>query len=167
MDNVIRTVAEPVAEAPKAVTPDWKPNERGPEAQALVEEPLDNTQDAILSSLGIGDVAKTLPTEELNNLTEIEGYLREVLDIKGVVPTKSTVDKALSGLKTEMGLDESSDPRIVLDRMGGVIKAWKQLSFITNPQEKKSLFLKLANTNSSKEMNRIVYQEMEAKKIWQ
>lgn len=163
-DTTFRSVSTE-APAPQ-VENNWEPNERGNSTEGLVEEPLDSTNQAILDVLGIGDDARTLPSDELTNLNEIDSYVKSILKSKGVTPTKSSVQKTLETLKSEMGLDESADPAIVLDRVGGVVKAWKDLSFITNPAEKRSLFMRLANATSSTEMNRIVYQEMNRKAIW-
>lgn len=162
-DSIVRSIPDATQEAPQVLN-ELAEGKHG--ATDIIEEPLTDSTDAILESLGIGDNAGDLPTEELNNLKEIEGYIADLLSNKGVTATKSSIAKSLTALKEEMGLDENADPAIVLDRIGGVIKSWKQLSFVTNPSEKRSLFMKLANASTSKEMNRLVYQEMEAKKIW-
>lgn len=163
-DSIVRAIPDITQEAPRSVT------ELGEGAHTtthdIVEEPLTDSSDAILESLGIGDKASDLPSEDIGNLKEIEGYVRELLSNKGVTPTKSSVDKTLKTLKEDMGLDENADPQVVLDRIGGVIKSWKQLSFITNPREKRSLFMKLANATDSKEMNRLVFEEMSRKAVW-
>lgn len=163
-DSIVRTISTE-APAPQ-VENDWQPNERGNSTEGIVEEPLDSTEGAILEDLGITDDVKTLPTEDQDNLSEIDSYIKGILKSKGVTPTKSSVQKYLNTLKGEMGLDENADPAIVLDRVGGVIRAWKDLSFIKNPSEKRSLFMKLANANSSEDMNRIVYEEMNRRAIW-
>lgn len=164
IDSVVRTISNE-APAPQAEN-NWQPNERGAEDTVAVEEPLDSADKTILESMGITDDQNNLPSEEQANLKEIDGYVLDILKRKGVVPTKSTINKELGKLREEMGLDEAADPAVVLDRIGGVIKAWKSLSFIKNPSEKRSLFLKLANSNSSEDMNRIVFEEMNRRAIW-
>ena len=65
-----------------------------------------------------------------------------------------------------MGLDPDSEPSVVLDRIGGVMKSWKSLTFVKDPHEKRKVFMKLARAQDSKEMNKIIFEEMEARSIW-
>jgi hypothetical protein len=72
----------------------------------------------------------------------------------------------MQNIKEEMGLDDFVDPDVSLERMGGVVKAWKEINFISDPQERRSLFMKLARQPDTKSMNRLVYQEMNKHTIW-
>ena len=47
------------------------------------------------------------------------------------------------------------------------VHAGYNLSFIKDPQQKRSMFMKMAKLNSSREMDEFVYKEMKAQKIWQ
>jgi hypothetical protein len=127
-------------------------------------EPVEKGSDAIYEALGTDDM---LPESHKDNVRELEAYVFDILQQKGIDPTLPAMKREIGTLKYEMGLDPDASLETTLDRMGGVIKSWKSLSFMKDPQEKKQLFFKLANAKSSSDMNRIVFQAMEKNKIWQ
>ena len=146
--------------------PDPKPNEVGAEENIGDLEPVENGQQAVLEALGIDDDINHLPADDKDNLGEVKQYVYDILERKGLAPTVGSIKKALTELKIEMGFDEEAEPSIILDRIGGIVKAWRNLSFIKDPKQKRSLFMKLAKMESSKEMDNVVYKTMEANKIW-
>lgn len=165
-DTVFRTAPEISQDT--SVT-EFKENHQGAEYDLTSHEPVEGeqAQESVLEALGIDDMVQNLPDESKSNLTEVSQYVLDLLGKKGTTATRGTVQSTLDSLKEEMGLGEDSDPETVLDRIGGVLKAWKNLTFISDPKEKRSLFMKLARQPSSKEMNRLVFKEMEAYQVWQ
>lgn len=130
-------------------------------------EPVGNKEQAVLSALGIGEDIKILPENEKANATEIAQYVEDLLQAKGIVPTQKAFDNKLNSLKEQLGLDPDTMAEVALDKLGGIVRAWKSLAFMEDPIERKNLFYKLARMKSSKEMNDEVFRVMEAKKVWQ
>jgi len=167
-DTVFREAPPPPVERPPAPEPDVD------KTRSLLSdgdnEPVEMFEErgksVVLEALNINEDPHNLPDKDKDNLGEVKNYVLEIVKQKGLSPTISSFTKTLNGLKVEMGLDEEAEPSIVLDRIGGVIKAWKNLSFITNPADKKRIFMKLANLKSSAEMNREVYRLMSDYKVW-
>ena len=168
-DSVFRTASVPEVTADTPKLPDPEPNNEDHHHDTGLQEPLDaeQSQEAVLNALGIDDMIQNLAEADLNNLTEVSQYVNDILAKKGVTPTASKITETLDSLKSEMGLDPSAEADVVLDRIGGVVKAWKGLTFITNPAEKRSLFMKLARQPDSKAMNKMVFEEMNRREIWQ
>jgi len=131
-------------------------------------EPIDSsdTDQTVLNALGIEDSLQNLADDDRSNLSEVSQYLLNILSKKGVSPTKGSLEHTLTDLKAEMGLEDDADADMVLERIGGVVKAWKELSFVTNAQEKRSLFMKLARQSDSKAMNKMVFDEMTKRSVW-
>jgi hypothetical protein len=121
----------------------------------------------VLDVLWINDTLNNLPEEDKNNVSEVKNYILGIIQAKGVNPTVSVFKDTLDSIKGEMGLSNEAEPSKVLDRIAGVVKAWRNISFIKDPQEKKRIFFKLAKLNSSAEMNREVYKIMEDYEVWQ
>ena len=117
--------------------------------------------------MGITDEINNIPSEDREYHNEVKEYVMKIIDKKGLTPTQTTFNSVLNGLKEDMGLSQESDPSVVLQRIGGVINAWKNVSFIKSPEEKRSIFMKLGKANSNEEMNRIVFEAWERAKIWQ
>lgn len=151
---------------PKPDLPDPKPNEVGAEEDVSALEPVENGQQAILEAMGIDDAVRNLSDADQDNLGEVKQYVYDILDKKGLSPTVGSIKKALIELKEEMGFDQEVEPSVVLDRIGGIVKAWRNLSFIKDPKQKRSIFMKLARLPDSKAMDEFVYQEMEKGHIW-
>lgn len=120
----------------------------------------------VLEALNINEDVNSIPSEDKANLQEVKDYVLEIVKTKGLSPTVAQFTKTLNGLKSEMGLEEESEPSVVLDRISGVVKAWRNLSFIKDPQEKRRIFFKLANLKSSQEMNKEVFRLMERQSVW-
>ena len=168
-DTVFRTSApapEIVVESPKL--PDPEPNNEQTHHDIGLEEPVDSekAQETVLSALGVDDMVQNLSEQDQSNLAEVTQYALNILSKRGVDPTASRINETLTNLKSEMGLDENAAPEVVLDRIGGVVKAWKNLTFITDPKEKRSMFMKLARQPDSKSMNKLVFEEMNRREIW-
>lgn len=120
----------------------------------------------VLSTIGITDDIGNLPSEDRANLSLITDFINGVIESRGLKPEASSYQKVMENLKIDMGLEEETDPVVVIDRIGGVIKAWKNLSFIRDPGEKRRMFMKLAKSPDSKSMNRLVFEEMNKKEVW-
>lgn len=119
-------------------------------------KPIDEV--GALESLGINDNPEVMPEQDRENLGEMTTYIKSILKSRGVEATRANFESTLNNVKTEMGLDPNTEPSIVLDRIAGVARAWKDMSFIKNPQEKRALFMKLARQPDSKAMNRLVFE---------
>ncbi len=151
---------------PKVKLPEPKLNEVGAEENIENLEPVENGQQAILEALGIDDAIHHMPASDQDNLGEVKQYVYDILERKGLSPTVGSIKKALTELKEEMGFDQEVEPSVILDRIGGIVKAWRNLSFIKDAKQRKSIFMKLARMESSKEMDEAIYKEMEVRKIW-
>lgn len=167
-DTVFRTSTPPVAQE-SVNLPEPKPNTQGAEYDTSDLEPIElkDVNQSVISLMGIDESIDHLPEEDQSNLSEVSNYLVDILKSKGVPANSKTLHRELESVRFQMGIDPNAEPSVVLDRIGGVIKAWKNLSFMTNGREKKSLFMKLARLDSSSDMNRMVFEEMEKKKVWQ
>src|SRR3990167_870638 len=164
--KISSTFNAPQVAQPKVNIPDPKLNEVGAEENIGDLEPVENGQQAILEAMGIDDAIRNMSDADKDNLGEVKQYVYDILDRKGLAPTVGSIKKALMELKEEMGFDREAEPSIILDRIGGIVKAWRNLSFIKDSKQKRSLFMKMARMESSKEMDEFVYKEMEANKIW-
>jgi len=170
-DTIFRSVPEPSIPLPMADGSDSQKNDVAPAEGFLGTEPIevfeDSGKDILLSSMGIDDEVENMPSEDKEKHQEVKFYLKDIIKQKGLSPTTSSFKRVLDDIKFDMGLDQEADPHVVLDRIGGVIQAWKQLSFIRNPEEKRRMFMKLGKAKSSLEMNRMVFEEMERRSVWQ
>jgi len=169
--SVFRTSSPPPITQDSSALPEPVKNEVGAEENIADIEPLEvreesGGKDIVLEALDIDSQLSDLPGEDQDNVKEVKRYIFDIIKSKGLSSTVGAFKNTLSEIKSEMGLSEDSDPSVVLDRIGGVVKAWKNLSFISNPQEKRSLFMKLARQPDSKEMNRLVFDEMEKRSVW-
>lgn len=116
--------------------------------------------------MGIDDDIKNMPVDDVENLNGVTDYLISLVKAKGKTPNALTLGRELDGLKLEMEMDEQTEPSVVLDRIGGIFKAWKQMTFIRDPAQKRSLFMKLARQKDSRSMDRLVFDEMEKRTVW-
>ena len=164
MSTLFRPPAEPFKPGPESEL-----NKEGAETIAEDIEPLEEREsregDIVLESLEINEDVRNLPLEDQENVKEVKSYIKDIIKSRGLQETIGVFKKTLQEIKEEMGLDGDSDPSIVLDRIGGVVKAWKSLSFLP-AEERKRAFLELSLMGSSKEMNRYVFEKMNDKKIW-
>lgn len=130
-------------------------------------QPVESKDQAVLNALNIGEEFKMLPENEKANVTEIAQYVSDLLQAKGVVPTQQAFNTRLNQLKEQLGLEPDTMAEVALDKLGGIVRAWKGLAFMDDEVERKNLFYKLARMKSSKDMNNLVFEEMNRKKIWQ
>lgn len=135
------------------------------------EAPIDIAEtggrDILLESLGIDENPKAMPEADRNNAKEVKQYILDIINKSGDSPTMGAFQRTLNDIKADMGLCIDADPSTILDRIGGVLKAWKSLVFIKDAHQKKSILYKLMRAPDSKEMNRIVFEKMNEMKIWQ
>lgn len=136
------------------------------ESTSLPIEPVKDPEQAVLKVLGVADDPKVMPADDREKLSEASRYVQDVLKTRGVTPSEQSFREVIDELRLEMGLDSNAEPSMVLDRIGGVAKAWKEISFISDPREKKALFMKLAQQPDSKAMNKLVLEEMNKHEIW-
>jgi hypothetical protein len=122
--------------------------------------------DALLDALDIDDDLMNMPEEDRENHKEVKQYILDIIKKSGDSPTMGAFKRTLNDIKADMGLPEGADPSMILDRISGVVRSWKSLSFIHSPSEKKSILSKLMRATDSKDMNRIVLEQMESKMIW-
>ncbi len=163
-DSVFRTITSQ-GESAQPTYESAKPSTVGFDSITDIE-PREAGDGAVLEALGIGDHPNTMPSEEKQKLMEIEEYVIDTLTKKGVSPTLPHIKKEVDKLRAEMGLDEEADPLVIFDKLGGVLNAWKNLSFIKDLSKKKSLFKKLSTLNSSKDINDAIFKEMEKGAVW-
>lgn len=151
--------------------PEPEKNNVGAESNEADIEPIELREergsDILLEALDITEPIENLPEEDRENLKETKQYILDIIKKRGDSPTMGAFRQTLNEIKAEFGLSEGSDPSTILDRIGGVVKAWKNLSFVTSPQEKRRMFMKLAKAENSREMNKIVFDEMERYSVWQ
>lgn len=167
MDDIV-TFRQPVGEQPETRTyqDGAKDNKIGPSTD-IMPEPIDGASmpQSILDVLGINGNARDLPSDEMSNLQEIASYLEESITKSGKVPSIKTMGSKLDEIREQLDMDDDTEASVILDRVGGVVKAWKGLGFMTDPSQKRSLFMRLARCKDSKEMHRLVYHEMD-KHTW-
>ena len=168
-DNNItfREAPAPAVEHEEVITPKGEGQRTTEHDDSEPVELRDREGSIVLEALNIDEDVNSIPSEDKANLQEVKNYVLEIVKTKGLSPTVSAFTKTLNGLKSEMGLDEEAEPSIVLDRISGVVKAWKNLSFIHDPEEKRRIFFRLANLKSSQEMNKEVFRLMEKQSVWQ
>lgn len=128
--------------------------------------PIEDNGSSTLQAMGFDEGVEALPTEDRENLQEVESYLKSILNKRGLSPTVGNLQKGLKEVKESMGLDEDADPQVVLDRVGGIAKSWKNLSFVKDAKEKRSIFMKLSKLKTSQEMDNFVYEQMNKDKVW-
>lgn len=162
-DPVFRTASEPTIPTPE---PEREPNKIGAEESLADKAPIEDGEQAVLVALGIDDTVRSMPDADQTNLSEVNAYIKAILEGRGVAPTQTAYTRTLEDLKYDMGLDTDAEPSMVLDRIGGVVKAWRNLSFISDPREKRRIFSKLSRAQSSSEMNKVVLQAMEEHEVW-
>jgi hypothetical protein len=158
MDVTIRSAPQQVSEAPVSHE-EFTKNDIGASVEA---PPVDNDTmpQTVLDVLGIDDFVRDLPSEEVENLNEICSYLNDQLKSQGKIPTALTMGRKLDEIREELEMDDQTEPSVLLDRLGGVVKAWKNLGFMSDPKEKRSMFMKLARCPDSRSMHKLIFSEM-------
>lgn len=149
--------------------PEPKKNEVGAQEDFGDLEPIDSDQSdgVILSAIGIDDSPRNLPESDKSNLHEMKSYVLDLLNSKGITPTLGAYKRMIGEIREKMDIDPDTEPSVLLDRIGGVVKSWKSIAFITDPKERRSVFMRLARQPDSKSMDRTIYEEMEKRRVWQ
>jgi hypothetical protein len=170
MDNITFRSA-PTVSAPTHPGPEPEVNNQQVQSGEDDREPVELREthgvSVVLDALGIDDRIDNLPEDDKSNVQNVKDYVMEIVKSKGLSPTVGSFKKTIDGLKEDMGLDKEAEPSIILDRIAGVVKAWKNLSFIKDVDEKRKIFYKLARLSSSSEMNKEVYKLMSDYKVWE
>ena len=164
MDTTFRTTT---TEEPAPQVNNFKENEVGAEENIEDIEPVEKTDEFILENLGVEDQVKNIPDDDKEYLSEISSYLKDVLKKDGINPTRGSLQRAFDKLKETLDLDPDTDPSVAIKKMGGLVKSWKFISFIKDLGERKKLFSRLAQQNSVEDMDKLIFEEYEKKKIWQ
>jgi len=169
MDVTFRSA--PVVSAPTPPGPEPEVNNQQVQSGEDDREPVELREthgvSVVLDALGIDDRIDNLPEDDKSRVSIVKDYVMEIVKSKGLSPTVGAFKKTIDGLKEDMGLDQEAEPSVILDRIAGVVKAWKNLSFIKDAKEKKNIFYKLARLSSSSEMNKEVYRLMSDYKVWE
>lgn len=129
-------------------------------------KPIESDRD-LLDALGVEDDYQVLPTEDKEDFQELKGYLTSYMAEKGLPQTSKGVKAAIESLKEDVGLHREADPQAIIKRIGGIAKSWKELSFIRDVTERKAILSRLMRATTRQEMDSIVFQAMEGKKVWQ
>ena len=129
-------------------------------------EPVENYEKATLKALGVDDSIRNITDEDQSYLKEASQYLLGLVKDRGLAVTQRAFNRVMRDLRIEMGIDPEAEPDSVLNRIGGMVSAWRDISFINDPKERKSLFMRLARLSSSAEMNKFVLQEMDKRKVF-
>lgn len=160
MDTIFRQAPSEPAETKLY---EREPENKNTGADQGMPEPVDthSMPQVVLDVLGIDGNVKDLPSEELGKLQDISSYLQDSLSKDGKTPSIKTLGTKLDQIREELDMDEDTETSVVLDRIGGVVKAWKNVGFMKDPAQKRSLFMKLARCKDSKEMHRLVFSEMD------
>ena len=169
MSGTIFRSSDPPVKPPSAPEPERE--EHGMEIPIEDVEPIEErekrTGDILLEVLDINEDVNNLPEEDQKNLKETKEHILDLVEAKGLKRNFESFKETFEELIEEVGLTKNAEPSVILDRIGGVIRAWKSLSFIKDPKEKRRLFMKLARMETSKDMNKLIFQEQESRKIWQ
>jgi hypothetical protein len=107
-----------------------------------------------------------MPEIDKGNLHEIGSYLSEILREKGVTPTERTVGRILNEMRLDMEIDFEAEPEVVIDKIAGLVKSWKGIVFIKEPKERRALFMKLARQPDSASMDKLIFEEMDRRKVY-
>lgn len=164
-DSVFRSItpATQATEASVPSIPDIKPEIHSETPDTSFNSEGDSL---VLDALGVQDNLSSLPEESKQNISEIEEYISEIMKGKQLKTTSEAFKSTLDKVMEDMDIDPNTEPMAALDRMGGVIKGWKNLSFITDPAEKRRIFMKLAKLPDSKSMNKLVFNEMSRREVY-
>jgi hypothetical protein len=167
MDVVFKSAATP---PPVSTTENIPTPEKTAGSEFTFEdgEPVeyDKVSNSVLEILGVTDDIKVMPDADKENLSLVSDYLTSIARKRGVEGSQAAYKGILDELRQEMGIDKNAAPEFVLDRVGGVVKSWRDMGFISNPKEKRALFMKLAKLDSSEAMNREVFKAMEEYKVY-
>lgn len=171
MSVQFRTSATPTIEPAQSIVPteEYIKNDVGAEENFEDIEPVtkSNVGEIVLSALGIDDDLSNIPSEDADNLEDVGRYLETIVSKKDLKPTKAVYERVLTDVIDELGIDKDTEPSVILDRIGGMTRAWRDLMFVRDAKERRSVFMRLARLGSSKAMDDFVLREMEAREVWQ
>lgn len=162
MDVVFRT-----SSPSEPVSTESTPNEPNIYGSTGGDELVSDNSSDLLDILGVQDDLRNLDSASKNNLDTIDSYIKGIMEKRGLEPTKSSLNKVLGEVKEEMGLDSEVSADMAIERIGNVLKAYRDLAFIKDPKEKRSIFMKLARLETAKDINKAVYETMDQYKVWQ
>lgn len=163
MDSVFRSIQPESSLPADATAPDIKPEVKGETPNTSFNPEGNNL---VLDTLGINDDVKNMPEESKENLDLIDEFVGEIMKSKQLKTTSEAFIDTLKNFMEDLDINPHTEPIAVLDRMGGVIKGWKNLSFISDPSEKRKIFMKLAKMPDSKSMNRFIFEEMGRREVY-
>jgi len=129
-------------------------------------DPVGDISVETLNALGIDDNINNIPEGDRDNLRLVGDYVAELAKGRGLALTHRAFNRVLADVKLEMEIDPEAEPSVVLDRIGGLVKSWNDIIFIKDPKERRALFMKLGKQLDSKSMDKVVYEEMNRRKIW-
>ena len=133
-------------------------------------EPIESFEKAggsvVLEALGVSEDARDLPEEARAGVGDIRRYVENIMAGRSLNATVGNFKEVLDEVREEMGVEGDVSPDAVIERISGVINAWRNLSFVKDPKEKRALFMKLSRAKTSEEMNKVVFEEMERRKVW-
>ncbi len=98
MDTVFRSLPAQNDDTP--VVSEFKENKQGAETSLADSEPISSDSADLLNILGISDDLKNLDSTSLENLNEIKGYLKTLMDKKGLEATRGSLSKVFNDLKS-------------------------------------------------------------------
>jgi hypothetical protein len=149
-----------------ATAPEPEPEVWGTNEDLDVGEPIEDYENAILRAMHIDDDTGNLSQEDKGYLKDVSQYILGIVKERGIAVTQRAFDRVLRDVRIEMGIDPEAEPSSVLNRIGGMVSAWRDISFIKDPKERRSLFMKLAKMSSSSEMNNLILKEMDHRKVY-
>lgn len=137
-------------------------------AQLSDIEPVDGSgESVILEAMNIGDNLAFLPPEDRDNLREFDSYIRSTMESKGISPTKGAYNRIVEKTMNKLELDPDTDPSFALDKIAGLVRMWRALSFVKSSKRKEKIFQKALKSDGSKKMERLLMDEMENSEVWQ
>lgn len=160
MGTEFKTISQPTtsrAEAP--VVSEFVQNEYN--GDLSIEGYIENYNQTTLESFDLHDTFNTLPSEQQNYVNEVGDTIKTMIEKRGLEPTTAVYERLVSELKEDMGVDPDMSPSLALQKVAEVLKAYRDFAFIRDPAEKRRIFMKLARSKDSKEMDRIFLDTME------
>lgn len=168
MPDAFRYASEPTPAIERYAEEERPKNNVGADEDLADLEPVESsgTDGVILKGLGIEDSPRSLPEDDLENLHELKSYIRETMKLKGIQPTVGAYNRLITDMLEKLDIDPDTDPSYILDRIGGLAKAWRAAAFITDNKQRMKFLNKLMRQNGSKKMDELVMEEMERRNIW-
>jgi hypothetical protein len=165
-ETVFRTLSAPEPTQVSPTSTEAEPNIWATEEDLGESEPVEDYEKAVLKALGIDDEIRNITDEDKSYLSEASQYILGLVKNRGLAVTQRAFNRVMRDLRIEMGIDPEAEPDTVLNRIGGMVSAWRDIAFIKDEKERKSLFMRLARLSSSAEMNKFVLGEMDKRKVY-